>query len=544
MLVMFILGLVLIAMIAVAAQSLSGMYSVLNDLEVARQERQVDMLWESGVSSLLVQAGPQGEFIAPAGTPLTDSSGSVVAQGLPDALAGPRVNSRGYSPLYCALGRSELADGEPKSTVVLEAGISYSVQNVKIGSITYVRRSSAIPGLQRGSSSIAAFIISPLEPAENLSCADIRYDQVTGLHSIPGIKARIVPIFAANGGTLSSAEAVNRSSSQFIDASAYTSINEALAPYLSNPPSRLTLNMPARMGGYTLTGDLIFGSSSGPQRSHLIIAGPSDGVQITGQYTLTVKNAGIELQNIGSQANLNLDHAQASFSGTSLANLSAVASDLDFNDHNTITGSVSIDSTDVYQQGALTLTYGTGTEGPLTLISSRWKTRSADLNLTSQSSLYGIWVDQASQFVASGSTLTFGSGYAQAIRVASDSVFRSIDSSLVLQGQAATFIDIKGRADIESGVATSSGSLGSGAVLRDGGLLMMDNGQQWFYSGMAPAVGISDAGGLAVSGSSAHVGGQVCWDGYLFSDSSVSQVANNNNKNLNGRATASWSCHQ
>lgn len=75
MLVMFILGLILIAMLAVAAQSLSGMYSVLNDLEVAGQERQVEMLWESSLSSLLVQAGPNGEFVAPLGAALADANG-------------------------------------------------------------------------------------------------------------------------------------------------------------------------------------------------------------------------------------------------------------------------------------------------------------------------------------------------------------------------------------------------------------------------------------------------------------------------------------
>ena len=543
MLVMFILGLILIAMVAVAAQSLAGMYSVMNDLELAQQERQVEMLWESSLSSLLVQAGPAGEYIAPIGSQLTDANGTVVAQGLPDAVTGPKVNSRGYSPLYCALGRSGLSS-DASTAVTLESGISYSVQTVTVGSLTYVSRSSEVPGLERGSTSIVAFIISPLEKADDLSCSDIRYDQVSGLHSIPGVKARVIPIFGANGGTLSSAETINRSSNQFVDASGYDSINDALAPYLANPPARLILNLPAKTGGYVMTSDLVFGAAGTAGHSELVIAGADGGTQVSGQYTLTAQNASISLQNVSSAANLKLDHAQANITGSSMASLSAVDSHINLTGINSVNGAVALDSSEVYQEGELDLTYGTTSDGPLTLVSSRWKTASGSMNLSSQSSLYGVWIDQASQFVASGSTLVFGSGYSQAIRVSSDSIFRSIGTSITLAGQAGTFLDIKGKADIESGSASASGSLSYGAVLRDGGQLMIDNGQQWFYSGTAPTVGVSDEGGLAVSGSSAHVGGQSCWTGYLFSDSSATQVTNNNNKNLNGRATASWSCNQ
>ncbi|AYG47617.1 hypothetical protein DV532_25295 (plasmid) [Pseudomonas sp. Leaf58] len=542
MLVMFILGLILIAMLAVAAQSLSGMYSVLNDLEVARQERQVEMLWEASLSSLLVQAGPNGEFVAPLGAALTDVNGVVIGQGLPSAVTGPKVNARGYNPLYCALGRADLDGIGDTQDITLEPGLSYTVQTVTVGTQAYVTRSSAISAMERGSTSIAAFIISPFEAVDRLSCADIRYDQVTGQHTVAGIRAKVIPIFGANGGTLSSAEAVNRSSNQFIDASAYDSINDALAPYLSNPPARLTLNLPARTGGYQLTQSIVLGTKTGGVQSHLVIAGPAEGVIINGAQTLAVKNASLTLQNVTLDGNLHLDNASAAFSGSTIMGITAVSSRLSFVDVNAVDGPISLDASEVYQSGALSLNYGTSSQGPLTLTTSQWKTSAGTLSLTSGNSLYGIWIDQASRFVAAGSALTFGSGYSQAIRVASDSIFTSIGSNLVLQGQATTFLDVKGRADIQSGTASAAGAVAYGAVLRDGGELIMDNGQQWFNGGTAPAVGVSDKGGLGVAGSVAQIGGQVCWDGYLFEDSTAGQVTINDNKNLSGRTTASWSC--
>lgn len=543
MLVMFILGLILIAMLAVAAQSLSGMYSVLNDLEVARQERQVEMLWESSLSSLLVQAGPSGEFVAPLGAALADANGVVIAHGLPDAVTGPKVNARGYTPLYCALGRAGLDGIGATQDITLEQGVGYTVQTVAVGPNAYVARSSSIPAMERGSTSIAAFIISPFEKVDQLSCADIRYDPVAGAHNLAGIRAKVIPIFGANGGTLSSAEAVNRSSTQFIDASAYGSINDALAPFLSNPPARLTLNLPARAGGYHLTESIVLGTTAGGLQSHLVIAGSGEGASISGDHTIAVKNASLTLQNIALDANLHFDNARAVLSGSTVAGISALSSRLSFVDTNAVNGPIALDASEVYQSGALSLNYGTASQGPLSLATSQWKTRAGALNLTSTNSLYGIWIDQASRFVAADSALSFGSGYAQTIRVSSDSVFTSIGSNLTLQGQATTFLDVKGRADIQSGTAGSLGAITYGAVLRDGGQLIMDNGQQWFNSGAAPAVGVSDKGGLGVGGSFARIGGQACWDGYLFTDSTAGQVTITDNKNLSGRTTASWSCN-
>lgn len=543
MLVMFILGLILIAMLAVAAQSLSGMYSVINDLEVTRQERQVEMLWESSLSSLLVQAGPNGEFVAPLGTVLADTNGVVIAHGLPDAVTGPRVNARGYTPLYCALGRAGLDGVSDTQDITLEKGVSYTVQSVSVGPNAYVARSSTIPAMERGSTSIAAFIISPFEKVAGLSCADIRYDPVAGVHTIAGIRAKVIPIFGANGGTLSSAEAINRSSTQFIDASAYASINDALAPYLSNPPARLTLNLPARTGGYHLTENIVLGTKAGGSQSHLVIAGSDEGVSISGSHTIAVKNASITLQNVVMDADLNFDNARAMLSGSTVMGISAVSSRLSFIDTNAVDGPIKLDASEVYQSGTLSLNFGTESQGPITLTTSQWKTSAGVLNLTSSNSLYGIWIDQASRFFADDSALTFGSGYAQTIRVSSDSLFSSIGSNLTLQGQATTFLDLKGKAHIQSGIAGSAGTLTYGAVLRDGGQLIMDNGQQWFNSGAAPAVGISDKGGLGIAGSFARIGGQVCWEGYLFIDSTAGQVTITDNKNLSGRTTASWSCN-
>lgn len=542
MLVMFILGLILIAMIAVAAQGLSGMYSVLNDLELAQQERQIEMLWESSISSRLTQAGPQGEFIAPLGSLLKDASGNVTGHGLPEGLAGPKLNSRGYAPLYCALGRESVESTGGSSEIILSPERSYAVQTVTIGSERYVTRSSAIPDMERGSTSIIAFIISPLEQTSNLSCADIRYNGVTGLHSVPGVRARVVPIYGANGGTLSSGEALNRSSNQFIDGSAYGTLNEALAPYLANPPARITLNLPERTGGYQLSDDVFFTGSPGSKQSHIVIEG--SGSVVTGQHTLHIRNASLTLQNIRLDSNVVVDHARATFSGASVAGISASASDIDFIGTNIASGPMLIEASEVVQAGELSLGYGASTAGPLTLSTSRWRTAAGTLRLTSDGSLYGIWADQASQFVAKNSSLVFGSGYAQGIRVSPDSIFTSIESQIELSGSASTFMDIKGKANFQAGRASASGSVGAGAVLRDGGQLIMDNGQQWFYSGTPPTVGVSDEGGLAISGANAHVGGLSCWSGYLFSDSTAMQVANNTNNNLNGRVNASWSCNQ
>lgn len=544
MLVMFILGLILIGMIAVAAQGLSSMYSVINDLDSAQQERQIEMLWESSVSSLLAQAGPQGEYIAPLGSPLVEGGSGVTAQGLPANVSGPRVNSRGYSPLYCALGRASLNGVAPVTNVILEPGISYDVETLAVGNVEYVTRSSDIPGMERGSTSIVAFIISPLEKSTGISCADIRYDQASGHHSIPNLKARIIAIYGANGGTLSAAEAINRSSSQFIEASNFSSINEALAPFLANPPRRLVVNLPNKVGGYVLNGDLAIGSILAQAGSEVVFSGPQSGqAVISGSGVLQLSNTNVTFSHVATNLTIMASDASLKVQDSALGALTATKSKIQWLGSNSAAGAIFLDGTDVDQTGSLDLAYGDATSGPVRALTSTWKSRQGYINFSAPTALYALWADQASRITLTNSTLTFASNYSQVLRVAADSNLHSIDSSLILQGAAGTFLDLKGRGIFEGGSAQAAGMLGSGAVLRDGGFLLMDNGQQWFYGGFAPVVGISDEGGLGIAGFSAVVGGQSCWSGYLFSDSAANQVTNNNNKNLNGRVTASWSCN-
>lgn len=544
MLVMFILGLILIGMVAVAALGLSGMYSVINDLDSAQQERQIEMLWESSVSSLLVQAGPQGEYVAPLGSPLVEGSSGVTAQGLPGEVVGPKVNSRGYSPLYCALGRAGLTGLAPVTNVTLEPGISYDVETLTVGNVQYVTRSSDIPGMERGSTSILAFIISPLEKASGISCADIRYDQVSGHHSIPNLKARIIPIYGANGGTLSASEAVNRSSSQFIEASNYASINEALAPFLSNPPRRLVINLSNKAGGYVLNGDLAIGSVLAQAGSEVVFSGPESGQAVlSGSGILQLTNINATFSHVATSLTIMANAASLKVQDSALGALTATQSKIQWLGSNTASGAILLDGTDVDQAGTLDLAYGDATSGPIRALTSSWKSRQGYLSFSAPTALYALWADQSSQVIFTNSTATFASSYSQVLRVSADSNLHSIDSNMIVQGAAGTFLDLKGRGIFEGGSAQAAGMLGSGAVLRDGGFLLMDNGQQWFYGGFAPAVGISDEGGLGIAGFNAMVGGQSCWSGYLFSDSAANQVTNNNNKNLNGRVTASWSCN-
>jgi len=542
MLVMFILGLILMGLLAMSASSLSGMYAAMNDLSSASRERQIDMIWEAGVSSMMVQAGPNGEYVAPLGVSILDASGKVIGHTLPSSIPGPRLNSKGYAPRYCALGRAGLSGG-PTQAVSLSSGKSYLVETAQIAGFYYVIRSGDIDGMQRGSTSTLAFIISPFEKADELSCADITFDGQTGTYATPGVNTKVIPLFGANGGTLSAAEGINRSSSQFIDASKSASINEALAPYMSNPPRRLILNLPERAGGYQLTADLAFGRQTSSDAELVIAGAGSAQVEIKGASTVTVTNARLVLNNVDLEAGLQLADSAVSLVTASTGGIKAKHSEIVLDGANAIRGKISLDNSKVDQDAGLSVTYTSASTGAIDLIQSTWRLRSGSLGITG-SSQYGIWVDQGSGLSLQGSTIILQGAFDQGIRVGFDSTLSSIDTTMRLDGSSTSFMDIKGRVVATGGTAYSSGNLGNGAVLRDGASILLDNGQQWFSTGSKPQVGVYDSGALSVSGTSATVGGSACWQGYLFAESTAGQVTNNNNENLQGRVNASWSCSQ
>ena len=542
MLVMFILGLILIGLLAMSASSLSGMYAAMNDLSSASRERQIDMIWESGISGLMVQAGPSGEYVAPMGSPLANADGTVIGQTLPSATPGPRLNTKGYAPRYCALGRAALS-GATSQSVALTSNTSYSAEVTQVSGVDYVIRSDEIEGMQRGSSSVVAFIISPLEKSDSLSCSNIAYDAQTGTYSTPGINSKIIPLFGANGGTLTAGEGINRSSSQFIDASNFASINEALAPYLSNPPRRLILNLPSRDSGYLLTSDLVFGRQTASDAELVITGAGAAKAEIKGGYTVSVSNARLVLSNIELESALSATDSTVNIAGASIGAITAKHSELILDGANSVSGKLSLDNSKVDQDAGLSLAYASTTTGAIDLMQSTWRVRSGTIAV-SGSSQYGIWLDQGSRMSLQGSTIQLQGTFGQGIRVGFDSVLSSIDSSMNLDGNATSFIDIKGRFVATGGAAYSSASLANGAVLRDGASILLDNGQQWFSTGSKPQIGVNDLGALSVAGSSAIIGGGACWQGYLFTESTAGQVTNNNNENMQGRVTASWSCSQ
>ena len=141
--VMFILGLILLGLLALTAHSISGMFVAMNDLSMTSRERQIDLIWESGISSQMVQAGPNGEYVAPLGAILTSSTGSVIGHTIPSTTPGPRLNTKGYAPRYCALGRDSLSGGSSQA-VTLSIASTYSVETVNVGGIDYVTRSNDV----------------------------------------------------------------------------------------------------------------------------------------------------------------------------------------------------------------------------------------------------------------------------------------------------------------------------------------------------------------------------------------------------------------
>lgn len=542
MLVMFILGLILIGLLALVAHSLSGLYAATNDLSSASRERQIEMIWEAEISSLFVQAGPNGEFVAPIGHPLFNETGDVIGQTLPRGIAGPRVNTKGYAPLYCALGRAPLAGGASEE-VFLDSKTTYRVETTEVAGIKYVSRSTPIPGLSRGNSSVMGFIISPFEKRADLSCADITYDEQTGSYSTPGAITKIIPLYGANGGTLSAAEALNRSSSQFIDASQFSSINEALAPYLNNPPRRIVLNLPSRSSNYALTEDLSFGRSTASDAELVIVGAGGAQPIISGAYTFRIRHARMVLSNVGMEADLRSEDSTLSLAGAGLGSLTINNSTLVLDGENSLAGKMTADNSRVDQDGALGVTYNADTSGAIDIMQTSWRVRGGSVAVHGASA-YGIWVDQASQMTIQNGGLSLNGSFGQGMRVGPDSVFTSIGTSIKFAGSAASFAEVKGRFIATGGSAANSGALFNGALLRDGASILLDNGQQWFSAGNAPDVGVNDAGALSVAGANAQIGGANCWQGYLFSESAAGQVTNNNNVNMQGRNTASWSCSQ
>lgn len=542
MLVMFILGLILIGLLAITANSLSGMYAAMNDLSSASRERQIDMIWESGISGLMVQAGPSGEYVAPIGAPLTDAAGSLIGHTLPSATPGPRLNTKGYAPRYCALGRQGLSGGASQS-VTLSGDTSYAIETTQVAGVEYVTRSEDIPGMQRGSTSVLGFIISPLERSDTLSCANISYDSQSGSYSTPGVNSRVIALYGANGGTLSAAEGINRSSNQFVDASKFSSINDALAPYLSNPPRRLILNLPARDAGYLLTADLSFGRQTASDAELVITGAGSAKADIKGAYNLSVNNARLVLNNVDLESSVAATDSTVNLAAAAVGTVVAKHSELILDGNNSITGKLSLDNSKVDQDAGLSVTYSSSTTGAIDLIQSTWRLRAGTIAVAG-SSEYGLWVDQGSRMSMQGASVQLQGAFGQGIRVGYDSILSSIETTMSLDGAATSFIDIKGRVVATGGSAYTSGSLSNGAVLRDGASILLDNGQQWFSTGSKPLIGVNDSGALSIAGSSATVGGNACWQGFLFTESTAGQVTNNNNENMQGRVTASWSCSQ
>lgn len=540
--VMFILGLILLGLLALTAHSISGMFVAMNDLSLTSRERQIDLIWESGISSLMVQAGPNGEYVAPLGAILTNSTGTVIGHTIPSTTPGPRLNTKGYAPRYCALGRTSLSGGSSQ-TVTLSIGSTYSVETVNVGGIDYVTRSNDVAGMQRGNTSVLGFIISPLEKSDSLSCANIAYDAQTGAYSTPGIVSKVIPLFGANGGTLSAAEGINRSNSQFIDGSLYGSLNDALAPYLNNPPRRLILNLPDRDSGYRMISDLSFGRQTASDAELVITGAGAEKAEISGRHSFTVSNARLVLSNVALQASLAATDATVNLASSSVGSVAAKHSELILDGTNEINGKISLDNSKVDQDANLVLNYASTTTGAVDLVQSSWRARAGTISVNG-SSQYGVWLDQSSRMSLQGETLQLQGTFGQGIRVGFDSVLSSIDSTMSFAGSATSFLDVKGRAVLTGGLAYSSGSLSNGAVLRDGASILLDNSQQWFSTGITPQVGVNDLGALSVAGTSAIVGGGVCWQGYLFTESTAGQVTNNNNENMQGRVTASWSCSQ
>lgn len=542
MLVMFILGLILIGMLAVAANSLTGLYGSLSDVSAMSRERQIEMLWESGISAMLIQAGSNAEYIAPLGEPLKDEQGLVIGQTLPTSVSGPRLNTKGFAPRYCALGRAPLS-GAASKQIVLSKDLSYGVETVTAAGVEYVARSETIKGLQRGSTSVVGFIISPFEASESLSCAQITYDTDRGVYSTPGLNTRVIPLFGANGGTLTAGEAINRSSSQFIDASQFDSINQALEPYLHNPPRRIVLNLPERSAGYKLTGDLAFGRSTASD-AELIIAGGGEGqVAIQGAYSMALGRTTLALSHVSLQAAIQSTDSDVTLASSAVGSLSAINSKLKFSGDNTISGGLVLDNSYVDQTGGLSVDYTGVSSGAIAMAQSSWRMREASLTISGNSA-FGLWLDQHSVFTARSGSVNLKGSYDQGVRVSKDSNISTIATQVSFSGSAGVLFDLKGQLVALGGRVISAGSVGSGAVLRDGASILLDNDQQWFASGNPPQVGVLDQGGLGVAGAAATVGGTACWKGYLFSASTGGQVSNNNNESMQGRVTASWSCAQ
>lgn len=198
MISILILSIIIIGLVSLVAHSIVGLYSSAASLDLLTQEMRLEALWVDAISRHLVAAGPNGEYIAPIGQPILSDGGLVIGHGLPAFVEAPKQNSLGMPVRYCALGHEPVLspDNSSNTKIWLNSTATYLVEAMTINGKNYAYRGDDISGMTRNSHNIVAFVISPTEINDNLSCQDVRYDQDNGTYRVVGMDASVLPVLA------------------------------------------------------------------------------------------------------------------------------------------------------------------------------------------------------------------------------------------------------------------------------------------------------------------------------------------------------------
>jgi hypothetical protein len=194
MIVSLVMIVIMIGLLSVVAQGLSGILASTIHVQKAATEVMLEKLWVDAIQRSLRQPGPNEGFMAPIGSDLVDPFMTVIGHGFPLGLGAPLNNVMGLPVHYCALSY-EAASGTDV-IAVLQPGLSYQIESMTINGVRYAHRTTLIPGLQRNSPNIVAFVISPKRAYNALSCNNIAYDAGSGIYSAPGFDAKVLPVFA------------------------------------------------------------------------------------------------------------------------------------------------------------------------------------------------------------------------------------------------------------------------------------------------------------------------------------------------------------
>jgi hypothetical protein len=190
----FSLILVMIAMLVVIAQSVGSVVYSSSQIQRINHELMLEKLWIDAIERKLVQPSPTEPFMAPVGVDLLDITLNPIGHGFPSGIGAPLANAWNQPIHYCAL--SAALSGAPDTVVTLRTGLTYGVETIGFNGLRYAYKTTSIPSMEKATPSIVAFVISPRSQGAGLSCDDIRYNALTGIHSVPGADAKVIPIIA------------------------------------------------------------------------------------------------------------------------------------------------------------------------------------------------------------------------------------------------------------------------------------------------------------------------------------------------------------